>query len=139
MGRFAFRLAFLVVVGGAVLRASAQPKAEDLDPEAARDALIRFVKANPKAREAPANEEDLRKAKITLEKDGSFTIHGIHVNPKTKSYARVVVTGHGPGQPGGIIIQCTGSFRQEDMGRWAVVNAKFDYTCVLAPPQPPGK
>jgi hypothetical protein len=139
MVRLAFHLVVLVLVGGTDSGASAQPKAEVLDPEAARDALIRFVKANPKAREAPATEEDLRKAKITMEKDGAFTIHGIHVNPKTKAYSRVVVTGHGPGQPGGVIIQCTGSFRQEDMGRWVVVNAKFYYTCVLAPPQPPGK
>jgi hypothetical protein len=139
MDQLALYVAFLVLVARPVAGDGAQPRAGVLDPDAARDALIRFVKANPKASEAPAHEEDLRKAKITTEKDGTFTIHGIHVNPKTKSYSRVVVTGLRPGLPGGTIIQVTGSFRQDDMGRWVVVNAKFSYTCVLAPPQPQGK
>lgn len=113
--------------------------ADVLAPEAAREALIRFVKANPKANEAPASEDNLRKANISIEKDGTFTIHSIHVDPNKKVYSRVVVTGHGPGQPGGVIIRCTGSFKRDEKGTWAVVDAKFSYTCVLAPPQPPSK
>ena len=132
-------LTFLVLLGGTVSSACGQPKSDVLDAEVAREALIRFVKANPKAQEAPANEEDLRKAMISIEKDGTFTIHRIHVDPNKKVYSRVVVTGLGPNQPGGTISQWTGSFRQDEMGRWAVVDAKFSYTCVLAPPQPPGK
>jgi hypothetical protein len=139
MGRHVCRLTFLVLLGGTASGAGGQPKAEVLDPEAARDALIRFVKANPKASEAPAREEDLRKAKIATEEDGTFTIHGTHVNPKTKSYSRVVATGHRPGLSGGVIIQCSGSFKRDEKGTWAVVDAKFSYTCVLAPPQPAGK
>jgi len=135
MDCISFQVAFLVL--GPIAGGGTQPKAGVLDPEAARDALIRFVRQNPKAREAPAHEEDLRKAKITMEKDGTFTIHGVHVDPKTKSYSRVVVTGLGP-MPGGTISQATGSFRQEDTGRWVVVNATFSYTCILAPPRPPG-
>jgi hypothetical protein len=137
MDRLTFHVAFLVLVGGAVAGANAQSRAVVLDPEAARDALIRFVKANPRAREVPATEEDLRKAKIAMEEDGTFRIHGIHVDPKARSYSRVVVAGLGPGQPGGNIVQCKGSFQLEDRGRWAVVNAKFSFTCVLA--RPPGK
>ena len=114
-------------------------QADVLDPEAARQALIRFVKANPKANEAPASAEDLRKAKISVEKDGTFKIHGIHVDPKKRAYSLVVVTGLRPGQAGGTITQCTGSFRRDEKGTWAVVDAKFSYTCVLAPPQPPSK
>jgi hypothetical protein len=139
MGRHICRLAFLALLGGAAAGASGQPKADVLEPEAARQALIRFAKANPKAKEVPARAEDLRKAKTSVEKDGTFTIHGIHVDPKKKAYSRVVVTGLRPGQPGGIIIQCTGSFRSDEKGTWAVVDAKFSYTCVLAPPQPPSK
>jgi hypothetical protein len=114
-----------------------RPEVDALDPEAAREALIRFVKA--KAKEAPpATEEDLRKAKINTEKDGTFTLQGIRIDPKAKAYSLVIVTGHASGQ-GGAILHWTGSFRHEKMGRWAVVDAKFDYTCALAPPQPPGK
>jgi hypothetical protein len=114
-------------------------QADVLDPEAAREALIRFVRANPKANEAPASAEDLRKAIISCEKDGIFNIHGIRVDPIKRAYSLVVVTGLRPGQAGGTIIQCAGSFRRDQKGTWAVVDARFSYTCVLAPPQPAGR
>ena len=46
---FRYQLTFFVLFGAAVSSACGQPKSDLLDPEAAREALIRFVKANPKA------------------------------------------------------------------------------------------